>query len=106
MDMYEKICDFHYLYKAHKAARRGKRDTKEVIEFELDLAGNLTRLSDALRDGSYRMSGYYSFFVYDPKLREIHALSGSSEVEGKGDDPAVVLYKFKFVHALHLVPPL
>ena len=72
--MYEKIYDFQNLYKAHKRARLGKRNTREVIEFELNLSENLTRLSDSLRDHSYRVSGYYSFDVYDPKLRRIHAL--------------------------------
>ncbi len=72
--MFEKIYDFQNLYKAHKAARLGKRGTREVIEFELDLSGNLSRLSASLRDHSYRLSGYYSFYVYDPKVRKIHAL--------------------------------
>ena len=74
MTEYEKICDFQNLYKAHKAARRGKRDVKEVINFELDLADNLTRISDALKEKSYKISGYYSFNVHDPKERCIHAL--------------------------------
>ena len=74
MTDFEKICSFENLYRAHKAARLGKRDTREVIEFELNLAENLTELSDTLKDGSYRMSGYYSFKVHDPKERVIHAL--------------------------------
>ena len=72
--MYEKIYDFQNLYNAHKRARLGKRNTREVIEFELNLSENLTRLSDSLRNHSYKVSGYYSFDVYDPKLRKIHAL--------------------------------
>jgi len=74
MTEFEKICSFQNLYKAHTVARRGKRTTKEVIEFEMDLAKNLTQLSDSLRDGTYSMSGYYSFLVHDPKDREINAL--------------------------------
>lgn len=38
MTEYEKICDFQNLYKAHKVARLGKRDVKEVIDFELNLS--------------------------------------------------------------------
>ena len=56
MTDYEKICDFQNLYKAHKAARLGKRDVKEVIEFELNLAKNLTHISDSLRDKTYQMT--------------------------------------------------
>ena len=72
--MYERIYDFQNLYKAHTAARLGKRNTREVIEFEMNLAENLTRLSDSLQGLRYQMSGYYSFYVYDPKVRKIHAL--------------------------------
>lgn len=74
MTNYEKICDFQNLYKAHKIARLGKRDVKEVIDFELNLAKNLTRISDSLKNKTYQMSGYYSFYVHDPKERKIHAL--------------------------------
>ncbi len=58
---YEKVWDFQNLYKVHTVARRGKRNEKEVIEFELHFAENL-------------ISGYYSFMVYAPKKREVHAL--------------------------------
>ncbi len=62
------------LYQAHKTARKGKRSTKEVIEFELDLAGSLSSLSDSLQQKTYSISGYYRFFVHEPKERLIHAL--------------------------------
>ena len=74
MTYFERICDFQNLYKAHKIARRGKRDTREVIEFEMNLSENLVRLSEELRNKTYKMSGYYSFMIHDPKEREIHAL--------------------------------
>lgn len=74
MTDYEKICDFKNLYRAHTVARRGKRHTHEVIEFEMNLADNLTGISDSLKNGTYTMSGYYSFMVHDPKDRIIHAL--------------------------------
>ncbi|MBQ6637506.1 MAG: group II intron reverse transcriptase domain-containing protein [Lachnospiraceae bacterium] len=71
---YEKIYAFENLYKAHLKARRGKRDLAETIVFENNLGINLIRISEALRDGTYRIDGYYSFMVYDPKKRIIHAL--------------------------------
>ena len=74
MTEYEKIWDFQNLYKAHTVARRSKRHTREVIDFEMNLGENLTALSDALRDGTYEMMGYYSFAIHDPKYRVIHAL--------------------------------
>ena len=72
--MYEKIYDFQNLYNAHRRARLGKRNLSEVIAFELNLSENLIRLSDALKNQSYELSGYYSFEVFDPKRRTIHAL--------------------------------
>ncbi len=74
MTDYEKIYDFNNLYKAHTAARRSKRNTREVIEFEMDLGKNLTTLSDELKNGAYKMRDYYSFAIHDPKYRIIHAL--------------------------------
>lgn len=58
MTDYEKVWNFQNLYRAHTAARRGKRSTREVIEFEMSLGENLTELSDALKSGTYRMQEY------------------------------------------------
>ena len=74
MNEFNKIVSFKNLYKAHCVARKGKRNTKEVIDFELNLSSNLIELSNSLKDGSYKISGYYSFKIYDPKERMIHAL--------------------------------
>lgn len=74
MTDYEKIYDFQNLYKAHTVARRSKRNTREVIEFEMNLGENLTTLSDALKNSTYKMQDYYNFAIYDPKYRIIHAL--------------------------------
>ena len=71
---FDKIADFQSLYKAHTVARRGKRTTREVIEFEMNLSDNLIRISEELKNGTYNISGYYNFEIYDPKYRVIHAL--------------------------------
>lgn len=70
---YERICDFQNLYKAHLRARQGKRNKQEVIQFEMKLAENLTKMSAALENRTYRMKGYYHFTIYEPKKREIYA---------------------------------
>ena len=70
----EKAYAFENLFKAYKAARLGKRGTKEEIQFETEISRNLVNLSNALRDGTYRIGGYYSFMIHDPKVRKIHAL--------------------------------
>ncbi len=67
------VCDFDNLYHAHRKARLGKLDFFEVLSFEEDLATNLVRLRDELLGGTYQMRGYYSFKVYEPKERLIHA---------------------------------
>lgn len=74
MQGYERICEFSNLYRAHLRARKGKRGTAECIAFEMELPQNLSRLQEELNNRSYRLSGYYSFHVFEPKKRVIHAL--------------------------------
>lgn len=63
MEEYEKIYCFESLYQAHKMARRGKRNTKEVIQYEMRLSENLERLRFYLMHHSYRIRGYYRFSI-------------------------------------------
>ena len=71
---YEKIYNFNNLYRAYKASRKGKRGTREVIQFELETGVHLWQLRQELKNETYQLSGYYHFTIYDPKVREIHAL--------------------------------
>ena len=80
MTEFEKIWDFHNLYKAHTVARRGKRTNRETIEFEMNLSENLIYLSQSIRNKTYRIKGYYHFLVYEPKERKIHALHYADRV--------------------------
>lgn len=80
MSEIEKVYRFENLYRAFKAARLGKRGTREEILFEADLSRNLISLSDAIKDGTYRVAGYYSFMIHDPKDRKIHALHFADRV--------------------------
>lgn len=75
MGEYEKIYDFEHLYQAHKLARRGKGDKFEVIDFEMNLFENLCSLQEELYRKTYRIAGYHKFTIYDPKIRQIQALS-------------------------------
>lgn len=43
---YDKIWDFDHLYQAYKASRLGKRTTREVIQFEMNVGPRL-RLHEA-----------------------------------------------------------
>lgn len=66
---------FEALYKAHRRARKNKRFKKEVIQFELELSKNLWSLHYDLLYGKYKIGGYHKFMIYDPKEREIQAIS-------------------------------
>ncbi|MDP3901615.1 MAG: reverse transcriptase domain-containing protein [bacterium] len=51
--------------------RRGKRNRRDVQQFEFNLEDNLWQLWQELKNRTYRSSPYISFFVSDPKLRRI-----------------------------------
>lgn len=70
----EKISSCENLFKAERRAARSKRKKVEVARFEYDLGYNIVKLSDELEKGTYRVSKYYCFYVYEPKEREIQAL--------------------------------
>lgn len=67
-DRLRKNIRFSKLIKGNTVARRSKRNTREVIEFEMNLGENLTTLSDALKNGTYKMQDYYNFAIYDPQV--------------------------------------
>lgn len=71
---FEKIADFDNLYAAYLASRRGKRNTREVVQFEMNAGANLCQMKEELENGTYKISGYYHFTIHDPKVREIYAL--------------------------------
>ena len=71
---YDQIYDFNNLYRAYLASRRSKRETREVIQFEMNTGPNLCKLQEELRSEAYQLSGYYHFTIHDPKVREIYAL--------------------------------
>lgn len=74
MGLLEKLYNFENLYNAHKKSRLGKRNNKEVIDFEMNLAKNIVDMSDAIKNKKFSLSPYYNFKVYDPKTRDIYAL--------------------------------
>ena len=75
MSDYEKIYQFENLYQAYRAASRSKRRKAEVVRFELNLADNLWRLHDELEAKTFKLPQYHCFMIFDPKKREIQALS-------------------------------
>lgn len=60
---------------AWKEFAKGKRDRKDVQEFELHLMGNLLTLHRDLKGKMYVHSPYEAFSISDPKPRSIHKAS-------------------------------
>lgn len=73
-NVYDKCLSFEELLKAHKMARRGKREKIEVIIFELNLESELIKLVEELKHGKYKTGKYRNFKIYEPKERDIQAL--------------------------------
>ena len=79
-DAFKKMTSFQNMYQAYKKAAACKRSKKEVVEFELNLSHNLWELVHQMEDKTYRIGGYHKFMIYDPKEREIQALSFKDRV--------------------------
>lgn len=73
--LFEQVITFDALYKGYRNARRGKRKGWPCRHFEKDLEGNLIQLQNEIVWGRYKCGGYRSFFVHEPKLRKITALT-------------------------------
>lgn len=69
---YQDIISTENLLLAWQEFSVGKRNKKDVIEFELNLADNILHLHQELANNTYRHDGYHDFFIADPKLRHIH----------------------------------
>lgn len=54
--------------------KKNKGNRNEVIRFEMDLESNLINIMNSLKDGSYKISKYREFKIYEPKERIIKSL--------------------------------
>lgn len=71
--LYPRICDFRNLYAGYRDARRGKRDKKQVFDFEFNAESELPCLQDELRAQTYQPGAYTNFRLDDRKRRLISA---------------------------------
>ncbi len=71
--LYERICDFENIYRAYRAARKGKRKFESVAAFEYNQEEELLKLRDELRERTWQPGPYHSFYIHDPKQRLISA---------------------------------
>lgn len=74
-NLFGHIIAFESLYAGHIKARRGKRTRRRCLEFESVLEDHLLQLQHDLLSHEYRLSGYHSFPVHEPKTRTITALT-------------------------------
>ncbi len=74
-NLFESTFTLEKLYEAYLVARKGKRNTTAVFEFETDLGYNLKNLYDELHNGTYQPKPYRQFTIKEPKTRLISAPS-------------------------------
>lgn len=77
---YDEICRLDYLYDAFHDNVKGKRHKSVVKQFEYELADNLQKMYEALKNRTYQHQPYYSFEVHEPKRRQIFAAQYSDRV--------------------------
>ena len=96
---FEKIISIENLLKAWQEFRRGKKNKKDMQEFQLHLMDNIFNLHNDLKNKTYKHGGYYAFNISDPKPRNIH----KATVRDRLLHHAIyrILYSFfdsKFIH--------
>lgn len=70
--LYPQIISIENLFQAWDEFKKGKRNKKDVQEFEINLEDNLFHLHQQLATKTYQHGGYAAFNIYDPKFRHIH----------------------------------
>ena len=71
--LFDKLTSWENLYRAARKTRRGKRWYSAAARFELERERELLRLQKQLRTRTYRPGPYRSFYVNEPKRRQISA---------------------------------
>lgn len=69
---YQDIISVENLLEAWREFLKGKRNKKDVQEFQLCLMDNILDLHADLKNKTYRHGGYHAFNISDPKPRHIH----------------------------------
>lgn len=80
MDMYESMTEFENIYQAYRSTAKGKHDKNEVVRYENNLHMQLWWLKERMDREAFVIGGYHKFMIYDPKERQIQALSFSDRV--------------------------
>ena len=70
--IYKDIISIENLLGAWKEFLKGKRNKKDVQDFQFRLSDLILDLHTDLKNKTYRHGGYYAFNISDPKPRNIH----------------------------------
>ena len=90
---------FRALYLSWRAARRGKKPSRDQLAFEMDWPDRLIELQDGLNAGTWRPSPPTCFVQLMPKAREIHAPAFADRVVHHWLVPQLErLYEPTFIH--------
>lgn len=65
---------FKNMIAAYEKTSQGKKKYKEIINYEMDLANNITQTLKQLYNGTYQVGKYREFQIYEPKKRIIQSL--------------------------------
>lgn len=80
MTDFEKVLDFHNMYRAFRRAKCGKGYKRSAARFNLAALDGVHTLIEQLQNKTYRVSGYAEFKVYEPKERVIQTASFKDKV--------------------------
>ena len=80
MTDFEKVIDFHNMYRAYRRAKCGKGYKKSSARFNVAALDGVNTLIDQLRNKTYTIAKYNEFKVYEPKERVIKTTSFKDKV--------------------------
>ena len=80
MTDFEKVIDFHNMYRAYRRAKCGKGYKKSSAQFNVMALDGINALITQLRDKTYTIAKYNEFKVYEPKERIIQTTSFKDKV--------------------------
>jgi retron-type reverse transcriptase len=96
---YDDIISVENLLHAWREFRRGKKQKRDVMEFERNLMEHILNLHHDLKYKKYRHSGYDAFKISDPKPRDIHKASVRDRVvHHMLYDALYPFFDTKFIH--------
>lgn len=71
-DIFDKIVSPENLFLAWDKFKSDKRKKRDVQQFEWKLEENIFKLHKDLKNKTYKHEAYSSFYIHDPKQRQIH----------------------------------